>query len=212
VAKTAEKKVKRPKKGIEEVVQFALGHRTRVHILILLNEGIYTAQELADQLNEPLNNLYSHLKKMLGDGSIEIAKEETKGNMTQYWYKAVEVQEYSVEEFEKLPFVYQQNIVGAIVQSGTAEVLAGLYAGKLADPRTTIFWDWFNLDATGREDADALTERYIEQLREIEVEATNRVAVTKDETTSMLLDIDFFERAKMGESHGVRRGRSPIAK
>ena len=37
---------------------------------------------------------------MLDDGLIEIAREEMKGNMTQCWYRAVEVQTYSMEEFE----------------------------------------------------------------------------------------------------------------
>ena len=189
---------KQARKGIEEVVQYAVGHKIRVHTLIVLNEGIYTAGEISEIIGVPLNTLHNHLRRMLDDGSIEIAREEKKGNMTQYWYKAVETQTYTVEEFERLPFAYQQNIVGAIVQSGTAEVFAGLYAGKLADPRACVYWDWYNLDAQGREEADALTDRYLQGLRELEVESTNRAAKTGEKTTSMLLDLMFFERARKG--------------
>jgi len=189
---------RRARKGIEEVVQYALGHRIRVHVLIVLNEGTYTAGEIAEIIGVPLNTLHNHLRRMLDDGSIEIAREEKKGNMVQYWYRAVETQTYTVEEFEQLPHLYRQNIVGAIVQSGTAEVMAGLYAGKLADPRACVYWDWYNLDEKGRSDADALTERYLEELREIEVESTNRAAASGEETTSMLLDITFFERPRKG--------------
>lgn len=189
---------KKAKKGIEEVVQYALGHRIRVHVLIVLNEGIYTAGEISEIIDVPLNTLHNHLRRMLDDGSIEIAREEKKGNMTQYWYRAVETQTYTVEEFERLPHVYRQNIVGAIVQSGTAEVMAGLYAGKLADPRSCVYWDWYNLDAKGREEADALTDRYLEEMREIEVESTNRAATSGEQTTSMLLDIKLFERPRKG--------------
>lgn len=195
---------KKARKGIEEVVQYALGHRIRVHVLIVLNEGIYTAGEISEIIGVPLNTLHNHLRRMLDDGSIEIAREGKKGNMTQYWYRAVETQTYSVEEFEQLPHLYRQNIVGAIVQSGTAEIMAGLYAGKLADPRATVFWDWYNLDAQGREDADALTERYLEEIREIEIEATNRAAGSGEETTSMLLDIAFFERPRKGATRPHR--------
>jgi DNA-binding transcriptional ArsR family regulator len=193
------------KKTIEEAVQYAVGHEIRVYVLILLNEGIYTAGEISEKIDVPLNTLHNHLRRMLDDGSIEIADQEKKGNMTQYKYRAVEAQIYTVEEFEKLPFEYQQNIVAAIFQSGTAEGMAGLYAGKLADPRATVFWDWFNLDAQGRKDADALTERYVEELREIECEATNRVANTKEETTSMLANLLFFERPRKGERRCRRR-------
>jgi DNA-binding transcriptional ArsR family regulator len=209
---TVKEKTRRPKKRIEEAVQFAIGHRTRVHILILLNEGIYTAAELAEMIDEPLNNLYSHLGKMLADGSIEVAKEEEKGNMRQYWYKAVANEIYTVEEFERLLLVYRQNIVGAIVQSAFAEVMAALYAGKTADPRATVYWDWLQLDAKGRADADARTERYIEEMIEIECEATNRVAKAGEETTSMLLAAVFCERARNAQLKALRRDRSAVAK
>jgi len=197
-----------PKKGIEEVVQYAIGHRIRVHILILLNEGSYCASELAEAIGVPLTTLNNHLRRMCDDGSIEIAKVEKRGNMDQYWYRSVEVKIFSVEEFERLPLPYRQNIAGAIVQSGAAEVMAGLYEGKLADPRANLYWDWFNLDEQGREEADALTERYLEEMQEIEVEATNRVAKSGEETTSMLLNHSFFERARKGKRRFSGRGAS----
>src|ERR1044071_2532112 len=95
-------KAKRAKRRIEDVVQYALGHKTRVHILILLNEGIYTAGDLANMIQEPLNNVHKHLGKMLEDGSIEIAREDQEGNIVRYWYRAVETQCYEQEEFEQL--------------------------------------------------------------------------------------------------------------
>lgn len=195
---------KKAKKRIEEVVQYALGHKIRVHVLIVLNEGTYTAGELSEIIGVPLNTLHNHLRRMLADGSIEIAREERKGNMTQYWYRAVELQTFTVEEFEELPPLYRQNIVGAIVQSGTAEVMAALYAGKVADPRATVYWDWYNLDPQGRAAADARTERYLEDMRELEVESTNRSASKGEDTTSMLLNLTFSERARKGERRAHR--------
>jgi DNA-binding transcriptional ArsR family regulator len=204
IAKKAKDGVVKKAKGIEEAIQYAIGHRIRVHVLIVLNEGTYTASEISERIDVPLNSLYNHLRRLLDVGSIEIAREEKKGNMMMYWYRAVETQTYSVEEFERLPYIYRQNIVGAIVQSGIAEVLAGLYHGKLADPRATVYWDWYNLDARGRKDADALTEKYVEDLREIECEATNRVALSKEATISMLVDLLFFERPRKGSARRHR--------
>lgn len=208
MVKTMAKKARRAKKQIEEVVQFALGHRTRVHILILLNEDIYTAAELAKMIDQPLNNVHGHLSKMLEDGSIEIAREERKGNMLQYWYRAVEVQYYSPKDFERLPYTHRQNITGAILQSGTAEVMAGFFDGKLATPEACCYWDWYNLDTKGREDAQALYLRFLDDMREIEVESTNRVIETEEETTSMLLDLMYFERPRKGLRRELREARS----
>lgn len=199
-------KAKKAKKGIVESVQYALGHKTRVHILIVLNEGIYTAGEISEILDVPINTLHNHLRRMLADGSIEIAKkEERAGNMIQYWYRAVERKSYTVEEFEKLPFPFQQNIVGAIVQCGTAEVMAGLYGGQLADPRATVFWDWYNLDAEGRKKADARTERYVEEMQGIECEAVNRAVTSGEKLVTMVLNLTFFERPRLAKMR--RRSR-----
>ena len=193
------KRLKRPK-GIEEVVQYALGHKLRVHILIVLNDGIYTAAQLARIVDEPLNNVSNHLRKMLDDGSIEIAKEDRKGNVVQYWYKAVEIPFYSQEAAEEMTHLQRHMTAGAIVQSGSAEVLAALYAGNLADPRTVLFWHWFNVDEQGREDMEIENVRYLERLREIECEATNRRATSGEESTSMLVNLGVFERARKAPS------------
>lgn len=190
----ATKARKRPK-GIEEVVQYALGHRIRVHCLIVLNEGIYTAAEIAEKVGEPLNNVANHLRKMLEDGSIEIAKEERKRNVTQYWYRAVEIKTYTEEEAEAMPELHRRVTVGAIVQSGFAEVLAGLYAGTLADPKSVLYWSRYNVDQEGRRKMEALSTRYLEELREVEVEATNRRAESGEEAVAMMANVAVFERA-----------------
>lgn len=201
IAKRAKKGAKQAKKGIVEVVQYALGHKIRVHVLILLNEGIYTATEIAQIIGIEPNTLHNHLRKMLEDGSIEIAREEKRGNMTLYWYKAVEVDFYDREAFEQLPFMQRQNIAGAIAQSATAEVMAGLDNGKLADPESVVYWDWYNLDAKGREKAEALSIRFLKELKAIEVEATNRVSESGEDTVSMLLSHMWFERPRRGGQH-----------
>jgi len=183
-------------KTIEEVVQYALGHRTRVQILIVLNEGIFTAAQLAQIIDEPLNNVSNHLRKMLDDGSIEIAKEERRNNVVVYWYKAVEIPCYTQEAAEAMTPLQQQMTVGAIVQSATAEVLAGLYAGKLRDPKSVLYWDWYHLDQQGREDLEAENVRYLDRVRDIEVESTNRRVKSGEESMSMLLNLAVFERAR----------------
>lgn len=192
---TTARRLHQPKQ-IEEVVQYALGHRIRVQILIVLNEGIFTAAQLSRIVGEPLNNVSNHLRKMLDDGSIEIAREERKSNVVSYWYKAVEIPCYSQEAAEAMTPLQQQMTVGAIFQSGTAEVLAALYAGTLRDPKSVLYWDWYHVDQEGREALEAENDRYLERVREIEAESANRRAQSGEESTSMLLNLAVFERAR----------------
>lgn len=52
------------------------------------------------------------------------------------------------------------------------------------------------MDQQGREDLEAENIRYLERVREIESESANRRAESKEESTSMLLKLTVFERAR----------------
>src|SRR4051794_11927210 len=106
----------RRKKSIEEVVQYALSHYLRVHILIVLNEGTYTAAQVAEIIGEPLSNVSNHLHQLLDAGSIEIAEEVAKGNIRKFYYRAVEISYYSQEEAEQLTHEERQVTAGLLVQ------------------------------------------------------------------------------------------------
>lgn len=184
------------RKSIEEVVGYALGHRIRVHILIVLNEGTYSATQIAQIIGEPLNNVSNHIRELLDGGSIELAKTEPKGNVLQHYYRAVEMPFYSQEEAEAMTPEQRQVTAGLVVQSAMAEVMAALWAGTLADSRACLAWDWFNVDEQGREDIEAEQQRSWERIQEIEVESTNRRAESGEDATSMLVTLFGYERAR----------------
>jgi DNA-binding transcriptional ArsR family regulator len=184
------------RKGIEEVVQYGLGHYIRVHALIILNEGTYTAAQIAEIMGEPLNNVSNHLRELLDAGSIEIAKTVQKGNLTQHYYRAVEIPFYSKEEAEQLTYEERQVTAGLLVQQASAEAVAALYAGKLADPRAVVSWDWHNVDQQGREDLEQEQKQFLERAQEIEVEATNRRAESQEDAQSILITLFGYERGR----------------
>ena len=96
--KTTTGKARQRRKRIEEVITYAWNHRTRVHILIVLNEGTYTPAEIAAIIDEPLSNVSNHIRELLESGSIELAKTEKVRNATQHYYRAVETPYFSDEE------------------------------------------------------------------------------------------------------------------
>jgi hypothetical protein len=133
---------------------------------------------------------------MLEDGSIEVAKREERHGTNVFWYRAVKIPYYSQEEAENLTEMERQMTAGLVCQSGTAELMAALFKGHLADPRTILSWDWYNYDQQGRDDAEAENLQHLERLREIEVEAMNRSAESGEETTPILVSLYAFVRAR----------------
>lgn len=204
VSKTAEghrgkrkrRREKKERRSVEEAVQYTLSHIFRVEILILLNQASYTAGEVAELTEISLSNVSNHIKRMLQDGSIEIAKIEERRGTNLYWYRAIEIPEYTQEEAEALTEMERQSIAGWVVQSGTAEVVAALWKGNLANPRTILHWSWYTFDKKGRADAEAANARHLEEIREIECESVNRMVESKEEPVSMIVSLFSFVRAR----------------
>lgn len=187
---------KKQRKRIEDAVQYALSHKIRVEILILLNEASYTVAEIAALLDLPANNVSNHVRRMLEDGAIEVAKSEPRRGTMVYWYRAVELPYYSKEEAEALTEMERQVTAGLVVQSGLAEVMAALFKGNLADFRTILSWDWYNVDRQGRDDLEVENLRHLERVREIECESINRCAESQEDTTPILISLFSFVRAR----------------
>lgn len=190
------RKQRKQRKRIEEAVQYALAHHIRLEILILLNEAAYTTSEVAELTAIELKLVSNHLLRMLDDGSIEVAKREQRRGTMIYWYRAVEIPEYTKEQAEALTGEELQMIAGVVVQSSTAEVLAALHKGTLATPRSILSWDLYEVDGKGREDIEEESTRYLERLKEVQCESVNRVAATGEETTSMIVNVGAFRRAR----------------
>src|SRR6478672_1880875 len=85
-------------KSIEEKVSYGLGHRIRVYVLTLLNEGVYCPDEIAQIIGERTNNVSHHIRELLDAGAIELAETKQIRNAIQHYYRAVEMPFYSDEE------------------------------------------------------------------------------------------------------------------
>jgi DNA-binding transcriptional ArsR family regulator len=185
-------------KSIEEVVAYALGHRIRVYVLTILNEGTYTPDEIARIIDEPLNKVSHHIKELLDAGSIELAKTEKVRNADQHYYRAVEMPFYSDEEAEAMTPQQRQVTAGLTLQCMVAEAMSAFWAGKLhSDPNGVLLaWRWFNLDEEGRADLAEEQARWWARVQEIEVESTNRRAVSGEDAASIIVAHMGFERER----------------
>jgi len=185
------------KKRIGEVISYALSHRTRVLILIVLNEGIFTPGEVASIVDEPLKNVSNHMRELADCGSIELVKSEPRRNMMQHYYTAVQMPCYTEEDMEAMTPHQRDVTYGLVIQSLAAEMMAALWKGTLSsDPKTWLSWLWFNVDGEGREDIAAEMQRSWDRCWEIQEESANRCIESKEETRSILVLHGGFPRAK----------------
>ena len=193
----ASKRAGQRRKSIEEVVTYAVGHPIRAEVLILLNEGSYTPGELAAIIDEPLNRVANHIRELVDAGAIEVGEVKRRGNLTAYYYRAVETPYISDEEMAAMTPEHRQMTYGVLIQRFMAETMASFWAGKIRDdPRSWVASDWLNLDAQGRQEMADEQDRSWKRLEEIEAESINRVAVSGEGTTSYVVGQVSFERAR----------------
>lgn len=184
-------------KSIEERVSDALAHRIRIEILTLLNEGVYTADDIAELIGESRQNVHHHLRRLFGGGSIEIARIEKRRNTDLHFYRAVEMPSFSEEDIAAMTPEERQATAGLIVQCSTAELMAALRAGKLNnDLQVCLAWRWFNFDEQGRDELADEQHKFWERVREIEAESINRRSNSGDAATSYVVAAWGFERAR----------------
>jgi DNA-binding transcriptional ArsR family regulator len=185
------------KRSIEEAVSYGVGHRIRIEILCILNEGTYSASELARLTHLPLTTISHHIKELLRSGCIELARVEKVRNTDQHFYRANELPFVTDEEAEALPAAAKQEYAAVILQAIMAEGLGALWAGKLNnDPSVRMMWRWYNLDDQGRQElADEQRESW-ERIVEIEARSTNRRSESGEEPSTMIAMTLGFERSR----------------
>jgi DNA-binding transcriptional ArsR family regulator len=184
-------------KSIEEKISYAMGHRIRFYVLTLLNEGVYSPDEIAEIIGERTNNVSHHIRELLDAGSIELAETKKVRNTLQHYYRAVEMPFYSDEEIAAMTPGQRQEIMGLTIQCMMAETLCAFAAGKMqSDPRVWLAWRWYNVDHQGRADIADEQAKFWERVKEIEAESTNRRAESGEEAESVVVASLGFKRER----------------
>lgn len=185
---------------LEEALSYALGHRIRIEILCLLNEGVHSTAELADRMPWSLPVVSYHVKELLKKRSIEVARVKKIRNVEQHFYRAIELPEVDDEEAAKLSPAVKQEYAAVILQAVLAECLNAFRAAKLTEPNVRMMWRWFNLDKEGRQEfADEQRESW-ERLHEIEARSINRQAESGEQGKSIIGVTLGFARSRMVRS------------
>jgi DNA-binding transcriptional ArsR family regulator len=193
----------RQSRSIEEAVSYAVGHRIRIEVLGILNEGPRSPSEIAKQIDQGLSKVGHHIKELVDSGCIELARVEQVRNTNEHFYRAVELPFVSDEEARDLPPEVKQEFAAVILQAIMAEGLAALWAGKLnSDDDIWMSWRWFNLDAEGRR--EVADEQAASWARVIDIEGRSaaRLAETGDAGTSTIVAGLGFERCRPVDGAG----------
>jgi Bacterial regulatory protein, arsR family len=197
-------------RSVEEAVSYSWGHRIRVEVLAALHEGPASINDLSKIVGQTISKVTHHVEELLASGSIEIARTERIGNITQNFYCVVKLPFFSDEEVAAMTSDERQVLAGVILQAAMAEAMAAFWAGKLhTDPRVMLAWNRINLDEQGRDDLADEQERSWERIKEIEAEAACRRAESGEPGVTHVVTSLGYERSRTTAPEPVTSGESP---
>ena len=185
-------------RSVQEAVSYAVGHRIRVEIITALHDlDSASAVELSRIVHQPLSTVTHHLSELLKAGSIHIDRTERVKSVNQHHYRLFNPIFVSDEDMEKLTDEERNEIARVILQSLTAEALASFWADYLPhDPRSFLAWNWFNVDARGRDEIADEQIRSWQRIREIAEQSAARCQESGEEETSVVVAGLSFKRAR----------------
>jgi DNA-binding transcriptional ArsR family regulator len=184
-------------RGVEDSVSYSLGHRIRIEIRAALHEGPANCTQLAKMTHQPLSTISHHVKEMLNDGSIEVARTEKVGNVDQHYYRVVQLPHFSEEDVAAMSEADRRALYAMIIQAATAEAMASLWSGKMIRDRLAwLAWNRVNLDRQGREDMADEEARSWRRKHEIEAESANRRSESGEPGTTYVIATFSYERSR----------------
>jgi DNA-binding transcriptional ArsR family regulator len=203
----------------------SLAHPMRVAILDLMNAGEWSPNELKKALGEGLSQVSYHIKVLKDFEMIEMTRTEPRRGAVEHYYRATERAFVPSGIASDIPKVAQRIIGNGFLENIERDVSDSLKAGTFYDRDDWhVGWLPVDLDGQGRQDAEKLADKFIEDFLKLETESATRRADSDSEGehiwTSAVLLVFGSKDGKManvpawktGREHKGAGGKSPQTK
>jgi len=187
-------KTKNKKDGVEQIVAKAFAHPLRVQILIILNEKVASPNMLAQQLDESLNLVAYHVRVLEKYDCIELVDTKQRRGATEHFYRATRRQLLSDDQWAQMPASLRPGMAEAILKSIFEDIEAASKSGMLDQvddvhvTRTPMV-----VDQQGWSDISGLLQDSLDRLLEIQGEASERMANSKEQGRLAKVHLLHFE-------------------
>ncbi len=155
----------------------ALAHPTRVGVMSTLVEGPASPRQLAEALDEPLNNVTYHVKQLRDLGCIELDHTERRagGRVIERFYRASQRAYFDDDAWEVLSPGERLGLTWSILRLISKDLATAMTQGTFFDKyNANITRSPMKVDPEGWDEITALVGRATQELFEIEERVTER--------------------------------------
>jgi DNA-binding transcriptional ArsR family regulator len=189
----------------------ALSHPLRLRILVVLNQGVASPSEIADELGESLGNISYHIKILEERGAIEMVKTQHVRGAVQHFYRALARPRIEdPKHWASLPPSIRQQSFDRVIQQIWEHVAEGSEAHGFDDPETHVSWTRLELDDEAYAELGEALAAVVDRALALHAESAGRLGeLAEEEREPHLteLSIMHFHRAGPAKGAGATKRR-----
>jgi DNA-binding transcriptional ArsR family regulator len=195
----------------EPRVAKALSHPLRARILGILEERRASPRELSEELGAPLGNVSYHVRALLNLKLIKLVKKTPRRGAIEHHYEATgSAARVPDVEWEKMPSVAKQAIVGAVLDETNQSVAEAAAAGGFDRSEAHITRTKLVLDDKGFNELSEVLAKVVERAERIQEQSAKRLKATDhDGEHQAALALMLFETMPPVERMLDSRGGKP---
>jgi DNA-binding transcriptional ArsR family regulator len=193
------------KRGLADATRLAkaLSHPLRVSVLIRLNEGVASPNELAQELGEPLGNVSYHVRALADLDCVELVETAPRRGAVEHYYRATERALADDSTWAALPSSVRRGFATEWFKATFTDVTEAIDGGRFeARPDTHLSFTTLALDETAWEELGDLLKEVLDRALELQAETAGRRADGDGDG-----DGEILTRLAIAQYEGVSRGR-----
>jgi DNA-binding transcriptional ArsR family regulator len=196
-------KAKRKKQEfVDQQLVRALAHPLRIRILQVLNEQEASPTMLAGLLKESVGDTSYHTKQLLKYGCVELVRTEPRRGAIEHFFRAIPKSSTGDQQWRSVPRSVRASITVSSLQSFMDKAVAALEAGTIDDREdSTLNWMTLVVDKAGWTQVSQIMEDARTQLEAVDEQSRQRVDVTGQTATRLVVGLAAFEAAQRNGNH-----------
>ena len=164
----------RAPEAVDDRLVKALTHPLRWRILEVLNRGVSSPREIAEELDAKLGDVGYHVRRLHELGAIELVRTEQRRGAIKHFYKANSRAWLDNEQWARLPKSARRQLFGQTLDAIWSHVRGAIKKDGFDREDAHVSFATFDLDLQGYADMVALVDETLERAMGIQAEVIGR--------------------------------------
>jgi DNA-binding transcriptional ArsR family regulator len=179
----------------------ALSHPMRARILVILNEGVASPNEIAERIDERLPNVSYHVRALLELGCIELVDTAQRRGAIEHYYRAILRPVFTDRDWKRIPRSARQAISDTALKIVWEDVAEAIEAGTFdSRPERYLTHHPMVLDDQGWSEMTAVLAKAFAEAEKVKSRSAARLKKSGEDGVQTRVVLMHFESPPGGDT------------